>query len=427
MNTLTRRMLLSFTATLTLIVSTQASVPSSYAGRLLRKEAAMSNSGGKITAPVSIEDVCQVLGVTTRDVGYLCSNQHGKINMWSKCKPVIVNDMQNITQEQLKAAAYGLQWYQSGDSLTYSIKYLPPVGDTNWKRLTDFVGYNHAITSGLGWKNTAITKDLISNYSDLTLYIENDSNKITVYDLKDTMFNGCKLQMNCISRAGTSIYTYSEVKDITQDMSFTIPISSVKKFGIGEFSAILRILPPNYTTGIQVLTYDICVVNITADTGLTVNGWTYNTAKLKAGSAPYLPANQFHTGVTSGYLALSNKNLLIDGITVVNRSGKTFTQEDLKICTQWTDSNGIAREYYSYIYKETANSWSVPNGSATTFVYKIDDTQLPKYTDTTTGYIHVKMFLVFKVNIGGVYSNVRISDVFDLNIARNNGAIGTVI
>lgn len=391
----------------------------------------MSVVNGIITAPIADRDPYVCMGVGKHngeyDWTYICSNQHGKTNIWSRWKPVIVNTPQDITEQQLKAVAYGLQWYQSGDSLTYSIRYLPPVGGVDFQRITDFIGYNHTITSGLGWKVTAITKDLISNYSDLTLLVENDSNKITVYDLKDTMFKNCKLQMNCMSRSGTSLYTYSEVKDIAQTMSFTIPISSVKRFGIGEFSAVLRILPSGYTTGIRVLTYDLCIVNVTAETGLTVNGWGYNTAKLQTNTQTWQAARQYHTGVTTDYLRLSDSSLLIDGITVVNNSGKTFTQEDLKICTQWTNSDGQVRQYYSYIYDGNATSWSVEDGSATSFVYKIDNTQLPKYTDTTTGYIHVKMFLVFRVNIGGVYSNVRISDVLDLNIARNNGNSGDPI
>ena len=155
----------------------------------------------------------------------------------------------------------------------------------------------------------------------------------------------------------SSLYTYSEVKDIAQNMSFTIPISAVKSFGIGEFSAVLRILPSGYTTGIKVLTYDLCIVNVTAETGLTVNGWGYNTTKLKTNTQSWQAARQYHTGVITDYLKLSDSDLQIDGVTVVNHSGKTFTQEDLKLCTQWTDSDGKARQYYSYIYDGNATSW----------------------------------------------------------------------
>lgn len=52
----------------------------------------MANSGGKITAPVSIpNDVAPVLGVGSYSLAYLCSNRHGKTNVWSRCKPVITS------------------------------------------------------------------------------------------------------------------------------------------------------------------------------------------------------------------------------------------------------------------------------------------------------------------------------------------------
>lgn len=47
----------------------------------------MSNSGGKIKAPVSIEgDVMPVLGETTTDLQALCTSS--KINKWSYIKPI---------------------------------------------------------------------------------------------------------------------------------------------------------------------------------------------------------------------------------------------------------------------------------------------------------------------------------------------------
>ena len=46
----------------------------------------MGYSNGKISAPVSIYDIQQALGVTASDLGTLCS--HNNINMWAKFKPV---------------------------------------------------------------------------------------------------------------------------------------------------------------------------------------------------------------------------------------------------------------------------------------------------------------------------------------------------
>lgn len=56
----------------------------------------MSNSNGKITAPIDIEtDIYKVLGLSATsdgyDLGYACSNKHGKIKKWARYKPVILD------------------------------------------------------------------------------------------------------------------------------------------------------------------------------------------------------------------------------------------------------------------------------------------------------------------------------------------------
>lgn len=48
------------------------------------------NKDGLISAPVGVvADIATVLGVPSADLGYLCSNRHGKTNHWSRFKPLI--------------------------------------------------------------------------------------------------------------------------------------------------------------------------------------------------------------------------------------------------------------------------------------------------------------------------------------------------
>lgn len=113
----------------------------------------MSNSGGKITAPISITtDVSPVLGVSNYDLGYLCANTHGKINMWAKYKPVRYNKMAEITENERAATNYGLQFgiVYTGEGLVNEAKktnsgwaYLPPRGGSYNEpyRLSDFDKY----------------------------------------------------------------------------------------------------------------------------------------------------------------------------------------------------------------------------------------------------------------------------------------------
>ena len=116
------------------------------------------NSNGKITAPVSLHaDVYPVLGLTktvTYDTGWVCGNSHGRINKWSRHKPVIVNQPGIITDEQFKSANFGLtipakstNFKTAINNATYS--YNPPRPGTDWCRLTDFDKYSHTAVSPL--------------------------------------------------------------------------------------------------------------------------------------------------------------------------------------------------------------------------------------------------------------------------------------
>lgn len=131
------------------------------------------NDGFTITAPIGIEtDVASVLGVDSTDLGYLCSNEHGNINVYSKYKPIIHSSMGELTESQIKSCNFGYRiptemtlqslvsvlmtgeqpddWLLPQDinrnvkSLNKGWWWEPPAGDTNAPfRLTDFNGYCH--------------------------------------------------------------------------------------------------------------------------------------------------------------------------------------------------------------------------------------------------------------------------------------------
>ena len=94
------------------------------------------------------------------DVGYLCSNEHGRINKWAKYKPVIIDSPTQthvynddnwykgddgkcglqITVATPAMAVYEtvVKGYLNGD-----YKYVLPDGKNHWWRLLDFEGYWH--------------------------------------------------------------------------------------------------------------------------------------------------------------------------------------------------------------------------------------------------------------------------------------------
>lgn len=147
----------------------------------------MSNSGGIITKPISLEaDVYSVLGLsktgTYYDVGYACGNSHGKINKWARHKPIryrypcmpcpnpsgdvlitamnadfavgtdengLVGGLRTNTMPVCTSSGTSYVVNQSmltylGGSIYEAFEYMPPdAADGYWYRLADFENYRH--------------------------------------------------------------------------------------------------------------------------------------------------------------------------------------------------------------------------------------------------------------------------------------------
>lgn len=123
----------------------------------------MGHSNGKITAPVGIDaDIAPVLGVGSYDLGYLCSNAHGKINPWARYKPVRYESLAPGANEKWWQGWDGncgimpkrISSYQ--DSVNWANgsmngwEYTPPTGGKFPFRALDFDGYNHKARAPIG-------------------------------------------------------------------------------------------------------------------------------------------------------------------------------------------------------------------------------------------------------------------------------------
>ena len=124
---------------------------------------------GKLSRPVNPQVVYQFFGIAPQPgkgfgVAYLCSNQHGKINKWSKIKPIRYATMMTLTAAQFAGTMndhangiyYGLRCMLhqgSGDGTQDDSRgwaglhkcdweYLPPIPGTHYGRLPDFDGYD---------------------------------------------------------------------------------------------------------------------------------------------------------------------------------------------------------------------------------------------------------------------------------------------
>lgn len=116
----------------------------------------MSLSNGKITAPVSIDDVKNCFGLNSNDLGTLIKTAN--INVWAKYKPTVYpspfpddwykakdgNYGLNITVDNKVSTVSNLVAQYSKTNNGYSNLYKRPTGDSSAPyRMGDFRGYNH--------------------------------------------------------------------------------------------------------------------------------------------------------------------------------------------------------------------------------------------------------------------------------------------
>lgn len=130
-----------------------------------RKEATMGVSNGIVSGPINPREVYALLGVPKYngwwDIGYICSNKHGKTNKWAKFKPVRHEKLGEITDMEKFFKNYGID-VESALTLTASdliskanagsgYGYLPPRGGSYNEeyRMLDFTGYNHNAAGNL--------------------------------------------------------------------------------------------------------------------------------------------------------------------------------------------------------------------------------------------------------------------------------------
>lgn len=129
----------------------------------------MSVNNSVISAPIDFSDPYNCMGVAAQsngyDVGYICANGHGKINMWSRAKPVRFSSVSHTSDTWWKgdagncgidiSGARATSYKNIRDIMTSDGKngyaYIPPTA-TDWKRIDDFEGYMHdAVPFVSGW------------------------------------------------------------------------------------------------------------------------------------------------------------------------------------------------------------------------------------------------------------------------------------
>ena len=188
----------------------------------------MSHSNGKITAPVTFNDVNAVLGSSHNDLGSLCTDEH--IKKWAKYKPVALNSVDTVTGQWDKTNNKWLSsatWWKAGGNCGFTIEtsteFGEPFGNTStWskKLVNGQLGWNYIKPYGAGTPNAyyrlqdfaGYNHQAIKPYGDIgatNIYIDNNGNAQIDWEIVSVGDDNIKLT-DIVLRKGSTDYPLTE-------------------------------------------------------------------------------------------------------------------------------------------------------------------------------------------------------------------------
>lgn len=365
----------------------------------------MGVSNGIVSTPINPREVYALLGVPKYngwwDIGYICSNKHGKTNKWSKYCPIVYAKMGELTDSEWEAAAYG--FVPLGSTLTRAN---PSGGDASPYRITDFNRYNHYAINGLSFKQQEYTFDLLgsSGANGLTVSLYADDDLITLKSFVNTLYKGRNLTFQAYAN---NIYYTVEESLSASSLSWNIPRSKLLDIDIADDGRVnVSIQPIGYSQPTSITAY----LKITAETGYSVTGWNYDML-IGNSTSTWEKASNFRAGATSKYIDLSNNaNLYIKDLGMPNGAyNKTYLQ------MTWTDGNGVVQKQRINLYHDGNPSWSGSTGGT----WMCAGADIPVIHPSI--YKAVKLCIVGRAkDYAGVERIVRITDIVEVNLNKRS-------
>lgn len=216
----------------------------------------MSHSNGIISAPISASDPYQVLGVGMYgggyDIGYICSNKHGKINKWAKYKPVNWDGQVYVNDSNWHRGKNGLCGFNiiNGSAANHELmiqdlllrgedwEYVP---DSKAFRLVEFEGYNH----------NAI-KPFVSRQTDQIFNVSNPIDNTVIYvdawgwGIGEDVENNFSITDLVIE--GTSVENwYAGIVIIDENGNYKCAITSSNNIGFEKYYGVNSSVKPALT------------------------------------------------------------------------------------------------------------------------------------------------------------------------------------
>ncbi len=333
----------------------------------------MSYNGNTINAPINLQqDVYKCLGLAAQNgafsVAYACENSHGKINKWAKYKPERHNSFVPITLTMRKGNNFGL-----APSMTYTTKtafinavkngtfsggwvYNAPTS-TNYKRLSDFDGYNHNATSPFGVLNPYTGFLPADNTISLVIPAEEpitdtdggDSGIIGIKDMQNVNDNysnwyfGILLYNSSRNLMATATNPFSQLDNWEVNFGYVAPSNAGTYKGVPFLSS-----KPFTISGGEPSNYKIVGIG---QSGVKV--------ELKTMSAVYVP------WATCWYIDATSSKIQYE-VTITNTGGSsvTLTNVVLQIATSVSGANSTTLKSFGSVTVAAGSVWR-SSGQAT--------------------------------------------------------------
>ena len=217
----------------------------------------MSLSNGILSAPISIAEVAQCLGVSSQDLGTLCLST--AINEKSKHKPFQNTSATKMTEAQRRAANYGHAFMSydtpgaaiaavaAGTNFVYTRPY-------TWYRLLDFDGYNH---NAGNWFDCTPYSSTIHQSQSITFQFDNvqsifELGELSAYSASSPNIQfGFILSQSAFTAQTVNVYWYPCTGVQTLADLSVIRITG-GKLGVGEWYAypcLTNVSPQTYQQG----------------------------------------------------------------------------------------------------------------------------------------------------------------------------------
>lgn len=414
------------TVILLLITSTVWTTPLSSLELWQRKEVPMGVSNGIITAPIADKDPYTCIGVGKYngwwDIGYICSNNHGKMNLWSKNKPVRLNKVSELTDADKKSAYYGIDVNLNiTGSPIYTIA--PPRGGDEPYRITDFEGYNHSSPTGVTFKILEATKNIFNDNTPFVLYLEDDANLITFYDIRHhPAFEPYTIFRFVASNVSTGNYIIREMPISSNPLYIELSNADLSNLGNGYVRIRAEIANSSITNN-KVLQKD-CVLEVTTDVGIL-----FDLDELMIGTTNdnLKPIVSYKPGVGGALNLDPDADLAFGTFGVENDSGETISQSNIFLIFRYTDGNGDKVYKRCPVFSNVdsgANQtrpWTLASGTGRYYLKPIiasKDIPLIKANGNVTA---VSLAFQYKTTRNGKDAWFDFTSAIDINMIRSAG------